>query len=196
MCNFAALYDIGMKQRTKIVLFFTGIISLFLFSCQKFSEYPIEPQIRFEKFILLIDTIPDGDTVKAVSNRGILVFSYTDGDGDLGLRSADTNPPFNAGSPYYYNIIVKYYEKREGTFVQVPITNPDGETDTINFNGRFPYLTPNGIHKAIRGMINDTLPINNPDTAAGDTIKFKVFIYDRALHQSNEIETPEIKVFR
>jgi len=184
-----------MKSITKIALFFSGILILMLFSCQKFTEYPKEPQIQFESFMLLVDTVPDGDTIKIISNRGILAFSYTDGDGDLGLRSEDTNAPFNPGSPYYYNIIVKYFEKQNGHFVQVPVTNPDGVTDTINFNGRFPYLTPDGNHKAIRGIINDTLLVNNP-LSTYDTVKFKVYIYDRALHKSNEIETPEIQVFK
>ena len=184
-----------MKRVTKIVLFFSVAFSLFLFSCQKFEEYPIEPQISFDSFKLFVDTIPDGDTVKAVTNVGVLAFSYTDGDGDLGLRSADTLSPFNPGSPYYYNIIVEYYEKQNGVFVQVPVTNPDGDTDIINFNGRFPYLTPMGVHKAIKGIINDTLPVNNP-ASDYDTIKFKVYIYDRALNKSNEIETPEIPLLK
>jgi hypothetical protein len=184
-----------MRTVTKIVLFFTGIILTSFLSCQKFEEYPIEPQIQFQKFTLLVDSIITGDTFELRTERGILSFSYTDGDGDLGLRSSDTLPPFNKGSKYYYNIYVRYFEKQNGKFVEVTIDNNDGTTDTVNFHGRFPYLTPQGIHKAIRGTFNDTLPVLNP-MSDYDTIKFKFFIYDRALHKSNEQETPEIVVLK
>jgi len=184
-----------MKRFAKIALFFSTVLTVFMFSCQKFEEYPLEPNIAFESFTLFVDTISDGDTVKAVTNRGVLAISYTDGDGDLGLRSEDTLYPFNSGSPYYYNIIVSYYEKQNGIFVKVPVTNPSGDVDTINFNGRFPFLTPFGIHKAIKGIINDTLPVNNPNSTF-DTIKFSVYIYDRALNKSNEIETSEIVILK
>lgn len=183
-----------MKTFTKITLFFSLFIYL-ISGCQKFEEYPVEPHIAFDHFTLLVDTVIENDTAKAITNRGILAISYTDGDGDLGLNNYDTLPPFNQGSPFYYNIIVKYFEKQNGVFVQVPILNPDGSLDTIHFNGRFPYLTPSGVHKAIRGIIYDTLPVNN-QSSTFDTIKFKVFIYDRALHQSNLIETPEIVVLK
>ena len=186
-----------MKGFAKIVLFSTVMLSMTLFSCQKFNEYPVEPHITFKKFTLLVDSVykPDEDTTVLISNRGVLSFSFTDGDGDLGLMDWDTLPPFDKNSPYYYNIVVKYYEKRNGVFEQVTHINPDGSIDTINFNGRLPYLTPTGVHKAITGIIEDTLLINNP-TSTYDTIKFKFYIYDRALNKSNEEETPEIIVLK
>ncbi len=186
-----------MTRFAKIVLFSTAVFSMALFSCQKFNEYPVEPHITFEKFTLLLDSVydPVHDTVVLITNKGVLSFKYTDGDGDLGLTDMDTLPPFDKGSPYYYNIIVKYYEKRNGVFQQVPRINPDGTVDTINFNGRLPYLTPTGVHKAITGIIEDTLLVNNP-ASSFDTIKFKFYIYDRALHKSNEEETPEIIVIK
>jgi len=184
-----------MKGITKIAVILTLVFGSIFLSCQKFDEYPLEPQITFDSFTLFVDTIVENDTMKVVTNRGVLAFFYTDGDGDLGLRSNDTLPPFNQGSPYYYNIIVHYYEKQDGEFVEVPIIDPDGNSTIINFNGRFPYLTPAGIHKAIKGVIQDTLPVNNPNSKY-DTIKFRVYIYDRALNKSNEIETPEIPILK
>ena len=186
-----------MKRFAKIVLFSTAMLSMVLFSCQKFDEYPVEPHITYQKFTLLIDSVynPVNDTTVLISNRGILSFTFTDGDGDLGLMDWDTLPPFDKESPYYFNIIVKYFEKRNGVFEQVTRINPDGTVDTVNFNGRLPYLTPNGVHKAIKGTIEDTLLINNP-VSTFDTIKFKFYIYDRALHKSNEEETPEIIILK
>lgn len=179
-----------MKISAKIGLILIGVIGTLLFSCRKFEEYPIEPVITFDNFTLLFNS-QTGKT-----ERGVLSIGYTDGDGDLGLKTSDTLPPFDRSGNYYYNFIVKYYERQNGTFVEVPLLswNPDTQKyDTITFNGRFPNLTPEHGNKAIKGVIQDTLYVNNPLTDF-DTIKFKVSIYDRALHKSNEVETPEIVV--
>ncbi len=181
-----------MKYSAKIGLILVGIMGIALFSCRKFEEYPIEPVIKFDHFSLLLNT-QTGKT-----DRGVLAISYTDGDGDLGLRSRDTFVPFNHGSEYYYNFLIKYFEKQNGVFVEVPILswNPEEQKfDTITFNSRFPYLTPDHGNKAIKGIIQDTVYVNNP-LSAFDTIKFKVSIYDRALNLSNEVETPEIIVVK
>ena len=181
-----------MKNIAKIGLIFIAAGMMILFSCRKFEEYPVEPQIKFDRFTLLMNT----ETGK--TDRGVLSITYTDGDGDLGLRASDTLPPFNRGSEYYYNFIVKYYEKQNGKFVEVPLLswNPDEQKyDTVTFNSRFPWLTPRKGNKAIKGIINDTIYVNNP-LSDFDTVKFKVSIFDRALHRSNEIETPEIVVIK
>ena len=179
-----------MKISAKIGLFLIGVIGTFLVSCRKFEEYPIEPVITFDNFTLLLNS------QTGTTERGVLSIGYTDGDGDLGLNTGDTLSPFDRNGSYYYNFIVKYYEMQNGTFVEVPLLswNPDSQKyDTITFNGRFPNLTPENGNKAIKGVIQDTLYINNP-LSDFDTIKFKVSIYDRALHKSNEVETPEIVV--
>jgi hypothetical protein len=181
-----------MKFTAKIGLILLGIIGTIFFSCRKFEEYPIEPEIKFDQFVLLLNN-QTGKT-----ERGVLSVSYTDGDGDLGLRPRDTFPPFNSGSKYYYNFLITYFEKQNGVFVEVPLLswNPDEQKyDTITFSSRFPNLTPDHGNKAIKGIIQDTLYVNNP-LSDFDTIKFKVSIYDRALHLSNEVETSEIIVVK
>ncbi len=168
-----------------IPLILSGIIFL---SCRKFEEYPIEPVIEYQNFLLELNP----ETGK--TERGVLIFSYTDGDGDLGLGPDDTGPPFNQGSPYYYNLIIKYFEKQDGIFKEVPLLawNPDSARyDTLTFNTRFPKLLPEIFEKPIKGVFNDTLFIMNP-LSTYDTIKFTAYIYDRALHKSNTIETPPI----
>jgi hypothetical protein len=171
------------------ILFIPLVLSATIFlSCRKFEEFPVEPAIKFEDFLLEYN-LETGKT-----ERGVLIFSYTDGDGDLGLDNDDLNPPFNIGSPYYYNLIIKYFEKQNGTFVEVPLLvwNPDSARfDTLTFNTRFPKLLPEIVDKPIKGVFNDTLFILNP-LSSYDTIKFSAYIYDRALHKSNTIETPEI----
>ncbi len=174
-----------MKTATKILLF---LILLAMVSCRKPATYPIEPSIAFSNFLLELNP----NTGK--TERGVLEITYQDGDGDIGLNPQDTFPPFNFGSPFYYNLIIKYFEKQNGTFVEVPLLswNPDSlRFDTLTFNARIPNLTPKNGNKNIKGIIQDTLFINNP-LSSFDTIRFSVYLYDRAMHKSNEVTTPAI----
>ena len=177
-----------MKTATKIVFILVFLSAQLLLSCQKKEHFPFIPEIHYSRFLV------EMDTATHVAQRGILEFTFKDGDGDIGLRSTDIHPPFNPGSKYYYNLIIKYFEKQHGKFVEVPLLawNPDSARyDTMTFDARIPRLTPNLENKAISGTIQDTLFINNP-LSKFDTIKYTFFIYDRALHKSNVDSTPEI----
>ncbi|PLX10381.1 MAG: hypothetical protein C0598_10500 [Marinilabiliales bacterium] len=180
-----------MKLIAKIILISIVIVSI-VYGCTKFETFPIEPAIEYQDFVILVNE------ESGISERGVIKFTYTDGDGDLGLSSADTLPPFDVDGDYYYNMIIRYFEQQNGEFVEVPLLVFNTETqtyDTSTFNSRFPVLTPNGGNLNIKGLFQDTLYIYNPLTEY-DTIKFKVSIYDRALHQSNEIETPPIVIIK
>jgi len=177
-----------MKKYRTNILILIFIAAIVFASCRRFEDFPDIPAIKFENFQVLMNT------QTGVTERGVLIFSYTDGDGDLGLDKSDTLPPFDKDGDYYYNLLIKYYEKQNGVFIEVPVLswNPDSAYfDTLTFNSRFPVLTPASGNQAIKGVFQDTLFIYNP-LSDFDTIKFKVSIYDRALNQSNEIETPDI----
>jgi len=144
-------------------------------SCIKKEVYPDIPEIAFQGFTTEFDSMQ-------VARRGFLTISFRDGNGDIGLRPDQTEPPFDTGSIYYYNYIIDYYEKQNGTFVKVDL-DP-------SYNARIPYLTPVDQIKAIKGIIVDTLELN--PFPVYDTIKFKFYIYDRALNKSNVDSTPPI----
>ena len=157
-------------------------------SCKKLDEFPDEPQIELLGFERLFN--PD-DTV---ITRGVLKLTYQDGDGDLGLEKSDTLPPFNFGSEYYYNLVITYYEIRNGIITEVPLTfyNPSTQQfDTITQSARFPNLTPDAVNKSISGEIFDTLFMYNYNSDF-DTIMFEAFIYDRSLNKSNVVRTDTI----
>ncbi len=147
----------------------------FLSGCLKPEQFPDAPQIQYQNFLRVFDT-------GQYAIRGILSFSYTDGNGDIGLNSDDTLPPYNRNGNYYYNLVISYFEKQNGSFVQVNLEPP--------FSARIPVLTPEDPNKAIKGVIIDTLPLNPKPVY--DTIRFEIFIYDRALNKSNVITTPDI----
>ena len=177
-----------MKSHTKIVLFLFSLGLLLFSTCSKFEEFPIEPVIEYNNFLL------EFNESTGITERGVLMISYTDGDGDLGLGANDTFPPFNYGSEYYYNMIIDYYELQNGKWELIPLIFPDpetGENDTLTFSVRIPNLTPLTGNQSIKGIIQDTVFIYNP-LSEFDTIKFSVYIIDRALHKSNTVETPPI----
>lgn len=147
--------------------------------CLREETYPVIPEIKFEDFILLLNT--QTGTIQ----RGVLKISFKDGDGDIGLNQNDT------AAPYDYNLIIDYFEIQNQDTVQIYLVDPiTGDTST--FNARIPVLTPKGSDKSIKGEIEDTLFIYDP-TSDYDTIMFRVYLLDRALHRSNIIQTPLIR---
>ena len=177
-----------MRQFPKILLFLIIILITGFGSCKKLKEFPDIPHIGYIGFIKIYN--PDLE----IYDRGVLAFSFEDGDGDIGLNTGDTAPPFNASSKYHYNLIITYFEMQNGVLTEVPILwfNPQtGQYDTLTLSARIPNLTPQGINKAINGEIQDTLFIYNFNSTF-DTIKFEAYIIDRALHESNTITTPLI----
>ena len=162
-----------------------GILLLAVAACQKKVEYPIEPKIAYEGFTYLLNAD------STFSGQGILSFSYTDGDGDLGLDVSDSLPPFNSNSPYYYNLIIDYQKFENGVFRSVPLLSWNIETqsfDTVSFNARFKRLVAGNETKPISGDMDYTLFVQNP-FSPNDTVRFAVKIIDRALHESNVIFT-------
>lgn len=162
-----------MNKSVKILLFF-GITSLlFLFSCVKEKHYPVEPQIEYIGYYVMKDA-------NNLDSLGKIAFSYTDGDGDLGL-----NPSDSIGE-YRFNFFLDIYQVKNGA--EEKISLPDSN---VNFNGRLPNLTPDGVNKSISGTIERTLELYWLRLAnISDTIFFKFYVKDRALNSSNVIQTP------
>lgn len=164
------------------------VLLMITLACLKREEYPIEPYIEFEDFIQMPGL--DG------GNKGLLVFSFTDGDGDIGLAPEDTLPPFHREGDYYYNLFIfyKYVDNNDVHRIEIP--------DTIfSPHIRLPVITPSGKNKAIRGEIEAEIfmpvfkdYVSYTPVAQGDTIVIDFYILDRAHHKSNTVRTPYIIV--
>lgn len=180
-----------MKKQCLIVVFLFLLVAV---SCQKKVEYPIEPHIEYTGFTYLMKAD------STFSGEGVVSFSYTDGDGDLGLDDADTMPPFGFHDTHYYNMEVDYLKLVNGEYVKTPLLSPHVPSnpadtlvlyDTVTFSARFPRLREGEDLKAISGMMEYRLTVQNP-FSPNDTIKFEIRILDRALHVSNVIQTEPI----
>ena len=169
------------RKSMLLIIAFTVTAASFnlLTSCMKKESFSDIPQIAFLSYYNIFDT-------GHIAKRGILAISFQDGNGDIGLNTWDVYPPYDTSSIYYYNYYIDYYEKRNGTFVKVQLST--------TYNTRIPDLTPDDPNKTIKGIIVDTLQLN--PWPVYDTIRFSMYIYDRALNKSNVVNTPEIVVRR
>ena len=156
------------------IFFFCTVLAAGCVHREHYSEVPHIEFVRLEK-------LDDGT---GRDNQANLVIAFQDGDGDIGLSSRDTTGPFAPDSAYYYNFFIDFIEKQHGEWVVV-------ETPGTH-NARVPYLSE-AVPESIEGELTILTDINNPSSPY-DTIKLRCHIVDRALHESNIIETPEIIV--
>lgn len=165
-----------MRTKLNFILSFTTIV-LLLSSCFKNEVYPLEPIIADPVFVF------SGDSAK-------LTFSFTDGDGDIGLAPEDTLSPFNPESFYHYNLYLDYYEKDDVLGWQ---RGRDLEGDSLVFSYRLKPILVKGKARGIKGTMDITIVnFSNPFSTQGDTIRYEIRLIDRALNVSNTIQTETI----
>lgn len=171
-----------MFGRSKIVLLllaFAGFLS-----CSKEKDYPVIPELQYEGF------------EEEANNSGYLTFSFTDGDGDIGLGSADTLPPYNPGSQYYYNIYLPVLKVEHDSVKPLLILNSQTQQyDTAYLSYRIKPIDAVSSNGSLKGkmIVNIDLSIIKP-FLPNDSIAFDAYIFDRNLHKSNIIRTPVIKL--
>ena len=166
-----------MKALTKILILII-IVLLGGLSCKKIESLPEIPSISFKSFILI-------DIIDALGNEGKigeLIFDFEDGDGDIGLKPADS---LSVDST---NLFFTLFSKIDGEFIEV---SEDDLKTTLNY--RIPYIEKESQNKTLIGEIQvDFIYL----LFEYDTIKYSFFIVDRALHKSNVETTPEIAMFQ
>lgn len=170
-----------LTRRAKVpalLCLLAGALAPALSGCLKRESFPPEPAIKYKSFTQFQNANP------SLPDSASLVIAFTDGDGDVGLDASDSNPPYNVGSDYYYNLFLDYEELRQGAWTPVSLALP--------LRYRIPRITPTGQNKALEGEIAVALswPIV-PDTGI-DTVRFAVRMVDRALRESNRVYTDPI----
>jgi hypothetical protein len=169
-----------MKYLALNIIFVLILIS----SCKKNPDsYPIEPSIEYKEFLA------------ANKYEAVLTLNFTDGDGDIGLKNSDTVGLYDKSSPYYYNLYIKtYYKSSNGNFkdtlIYDVITN---KIDTGLIRQRIQFVEKTTKDDFLKGQF--IINLNGyRQSLAHKIIKYKIYFYDRALHKSNVIETPELIV--
>lgn len=159
---------------------FIIFILILINSCKKPQVYPEIPSLEYQSFVLV-------DTVDLLDNQiknGVLTVSFIDGDGDIGLNAEDTLPPFDKTSVYFYNLFIDMYKMQNDTFVLQELQVP--------LQYRIQDITPVGQNKTLKGTISVNIKYNLYEI--NDTLKYKIYIVDRALNKSNIIETPTLLI--
>jgi hypothetical protein len=128
-------------------------------SCKKDQGVSSVPSITF-------DSISPNPAIK-YRDSVLIVISYIDGDGDLGIDSADVKNLFVTDSR---NNVVSQF--------------------------RIPQLAPTGADVAIEGNLDIVLPpqlfINDNDTT--ETATYSIYVVDRAGHKSNTVTTKALVI--
>lgn len=159
-------------------------------SCLTTPDYPDTPSIKFESITSTRTSNSEGtyDNVR-------ITITYRDGDGDLGLNNdgADVQPPYAYQNPD--NTLNKY---NNNYFVQPQLKDKDGTFEDVKlegYNSRYPRIVADDRKEPVRGTLSfdQKLTLGLP-FYSGQTIRFRVSIADRALHESNEIFTDPITV--
>lgn len=162
---------------------FTIIAIILVISCRKPEDYPINPVISFER-LFIMDSIVDELGGKYYYPHAVLEYTFTDGDGDIGLSESDTNGIHDPDSMYYFNLFLTMYEKNNGVFDTV-------EFDEFPLSYRIPYIERKTSRDVLKGNIIVDIVTN---ILFYDTIKFDFYMVDRALHSSNKETTSELVI--
>ncbi len=147
-----------------------SVAALFFLACNKIDEYDKRPKIFDGSYSSMKDASGRDSSI-------ILKFTFTDGDGNVGLTQRDTVPPYDR------NLLIDYYEKQNGQFTKILFPE---STDTLNFYYRIKQI---GNGQMTKGEVEVSI---NVSFIAADTIRFDYYILDRDLNRSNTISTGPI----
>jgi len=167
----------GMNLKRFLIFTLFGFYAMLVQGCFKKVTYPLEPIISEPNITL-------------VGDSAIVSFTFTDGDGDIGLNDSETEAPYDSSSFFYYNLYLDYYEKDDVNGWQRGL---DLAGDSISFKYRLERIALKGKQRGIKGTMDVVInAYRNPFSSQSDTVMFKIRLIDRALNISNQIETDPI----
>ncbi len=156
------------------LLFFLLLLTLLFYSCIDREHYPVEPYIEYKGYYITKQQA-------AVSEICVVIISFTDGDGDIGLTQKDTLYPFHKEGDYYYNFIMNVFKKEGQEVTKYP------------YKLRIPPINPDDYEQPLKGEMYVDVPIDELRFILPDNkFQFEAYIYDRKLHKSNVFTSPVI----
>ena len=153
-----------MRRRNILLILF----AISFHQCQVLPDYPDVPMINYENFYLYINTNSLGQEVLT----GKLNFSFTDGDGNIGLEPWPDTVAIGLPDTQRYNLFLQVHDYQDEEFVKVP--DEDG--------GILKYMIPYMDKQPLSGTISVTIeyPI-----IRYDTVFYTFYLYDRDYNRSN-----------
>jgi hypothetical protein len=156
-----------MRNLSLFLLLFVAV------SCVDEKQFSDVPFLRYEGLSwekIQVDGFGEVDRLR-------IKLYMTDGDGDVGLEDDQTSPPFDADSPYHYNLWIRYLEKQADSLVEI---------QSAEFSARLPNLTPDGQNKTLEAVVEYDIDLTQ---SAADSVQFYFTLVDRSLQLSNEVST-------
>ena len=163
-------------MKIKSYLPLVWMLGLLLLSCDPIQSYSEIPEINFKELFFEDRTDPLGET----STSAILIFSFIDGDGDIGAK-----PPDERLSKIHY---AWYSKLSDHTFEPYKFPN-----DSIIISSEIPYNSVMDKSGAQNKLLKGTIEIElvTPMNPQGiDSMRVEFYIFDRAGNQSNIEYTP------
>ncbi|MDR0713199.1 MAG: hypothetical protein LBF89_02925 [Bacteroidales bacterium] len=172
-------------MKTTKALFLIAAIAGGVCGCRKAEVYPETPEIHFKALVMKIDGVdPLGEKMKKAN----LTFSFTDGDGDLGVR--DT---FDAASKIYCSWMKKMPDRQYETHVF-----PGDGVTVLTFDIPYDDNVMNkeeAFSKLLKGDMEVKLDVPYGSSSADmDTVHLEFYIVDRAFNRSNVEVTPDFSI--
>jgi len=152
-----------MTGRHLVSTLITSLLLIINWGCEDSQSYPHTPHIAFHSFTVAPSAEP---TEQAI---GKLTLTFVDGDADIGFADTTLTDTFNLFLSTFYRQNNDYTLK----------------FDPVGY--RLPEVPQSSYKTHAKGEIELTLPfISIPN----DSIKFSVYLFDRAGNKSNTLETP------
>lgn len=178
-------------MKTLLYLF---VIFLLVSSCKKEEQFSKLPEVAFKDFLIYRNAAGIDTTVD-------FVFTFKDGDGDIGYEDNEFDPSCGADNN---NLYIAYEERRGNDFypkkLWTQVTEITAGCDTlvyfdsvqIQFNQRMQYVEPPGNKKSIEGEVKYRMDYNSAVILLSRQGRFQFYIRDRAKNKSNVVITPEL----
>lgn len=178
-----------MKTIPKVRILPVILIGVLLGSCVRPEEFPIEPYLEFRQNHFSYETGVGGDTVEKLA----VEFYFQDGDGDIGRKTEEEVAPYVG--EYFHNLHFNLFEVlSDSSLAPVYMRDSVGVEYPVVYNYHLHYIEPVNADGTLKGTI--TWKVDDfPSTAffmRGKTVRYGVYLYDRALHKSNVIYTDPI----
>lgn len=168
-------------MRKLSLIIFSAFLALAVLSCKKITNpEPGPPVIKFKSFDIVSET------------EAYFHFTFTDPDGDLGLKGEDTSGAFGTGSPYHNDFHMRFqFKNYAGVYVDSVWVDPFASIiDSGKIVYRIPYIDNKSKDKELNGEVIIKLAGFRP-ASNKKYFRYIFYIYDRAHQRSNDVTTPD-----
>ncbi|NMM50527.1 hypothetical protein [Marinigracilibium pacificum] len=177
--NNITYYDTGFTKNLSLVLNFedgNGDLGL----------SPEDIGVPYHPYAFILD---NGELIRFGDREGDPDFNCI--DYELIVNGTDVDTFLVQRNKYHNNIFIDFFVKRQGVWEEYDLRKIDPFLCADTYDGRFPVLNLEENERAIKGELR-----YNMYSAAifsvfrNDTVKLQVQVVDKALNESNIIETP------